>query len=55
MKNSMDFLEDDHILYSLMSYNLSHLTNIFKWEENRSLKVMKDDYILPENSIKITD
>ena len=31
MKNSVSFLEDDHVLYSLMSSNLSHLTDVFGW------------------------
>lgn len=47
LKNSMLFLEDDHVLYSLMSSNLYHLTTLFKWEDNRSLKEIKNDYILP--------
>ena len=31
MKNSVNFLQDDHILYSLMSSNLHHLITAFKW------------------------
>jgi hypothetical protein len=55
MKNSMHFLEDNHILYSLMSNNLYHLTNIFKWDDNRSLKEMKNEYILPEGNVRVND
>lgn len=42
MKNSVYFLEDGHILYSLMSNNLYHLTNVFKWEESKCLRQLKN-------------
>jgi hypothetical protein len=37
MKNSVNFLQDDHILYSLMSSNLYHLITAFKWENKKCL------------------
>jgi predicted small metal-binding protein len=55
IQNSMLFLDDDHMLYSLMSNNLYHLTEIFKWDENKCLKDMKSEYILPSGNVRITE
>lgn len=54
MKNSMLFLEDTHVLYSLMSDHLFHLTSLFQWENNSSLRNMKLNYILPDSPPAIT-
>lgn len=56
MRNSMEFLSDDHMLYSMISNHLQHLTTFFKWEESNSLREMKAQYILPDtNHIKFTE
>jgi uncharacterized Zn-finger protein len=54
-RNSMLFLEDDHCLYSFMSEHLHHLTRLFEWDSNKCLKDMKQEYILPEGKVQITD
>ncbi len=50
IKNSILFLEGDDLLYSFMSNSLYHLTDLFKWNDNKCLKDMKKDYILNENN-----
>ncbi len=55
MKNSVHFLEDDHILYSLMSDNLYHLTEVFEWQQSKCLREMKTEYVLPSGSPSLTD
>ena len=55
MKNSVDFLQDDHVLYSLLSSNLYHFTSVFGWQKNACLKGMMDEYILPQSTIAITE
>lgn len=55
MKNSVHFLEDNHVLYSLMSDNLYHLTSVFEWSSSKCLRSMKAEYVLPDGSPTITD
>lgn len=55
MKNSMYFLQDHHVLYSLMSDNLYHLTTLFNWESSKCLKGLKNEYVLPDGHPVITD
>lgn len=55
MKNSVYFLQDNHVLYYLMSDNLYHLTSVFEWENSKCLRTLKSEYVLPDGEPKITD